>query len=204
MARWAMVIDLQRCTGCQACVIACKFENSQPVGMLWRRVIAFKKGEYPNVKMDIIPRPCMMCENTPCIKVCPVGATHYVGDGTVQIDYDKCIGCKYCMNACPYGARQYNKKEEEQPYSNPDVRKIPHGVVAKCTFCAHRRAKYYDRYKTTDGFMTACAQVCPAGATIFGDADDPESQVSKLINSGRVMRLRADLGTRPRVYYLIS
>lgn len=203
MPKWTMVIDLAKCTGCQACTIACKFENSLPKEMMWRRVISFKKGEYPHVKMDIIPRPCMMCENTPCVKVCPVSASYYAGDGTVQIDYDKCIGCKYCMVACPYGARQFHKKAEEQPYHNPDTSYKPEGVVMKCTFCAHRRKKYVERYKTEDGFMTACAQVCPAGATIFGDADDPDSNVSKLLNTGRAMQLRADLGTRPRVYYLV-
>lgn len=205
MAKWVMVIDLEKCAACQACVIACKMENSTAVGKFWRKVISFNKGEFPNTKTKIVPRPCMMCENAPCEKVCPVSATYHAEDGTVQINYDRCVGCKYCMAACPYGARQFNpEKQEGQQYDNPDVQARPRGVVEKCTFCAHRRAKYYDRYKTTDGFMTACAQICAAGATIFGDADDPESQVARIIKSGKAVQLRAEMGTKPRVYYLIA
>lgn len=201
MAKWAMVIDLERCTGCNSCAIACKYENSVPIGMFWRRLVSFTTGEYPNIRHEVIPRPCMMCENAPCARVCPTGATYYAGDGTVQMNYDKCIGCKYCMIACPYGARQYNfKKQEEKPYHNPDVLGREKGVVEKCTFCYHRIAK--GEYKEKGHRMTACAQICPAGTTVFGDLDDPKSLVSRLIRDRRAVQIRADLGTKPRVYYL--
>jgi len=200
-----MVIDLNRCAGCNACSIACKYENSVPIGMFWRRTITISEGEYPGQRIEIIPRPCMMCENAPCVSVCPTGASYYDEDGLVQIDYKKCIGCKYCIAACPYGARQYNyTKQEEKPFHNPDVPKRPKGVVEKCTFCKHRLKR--GDYKNTEhgrlGRMTACAQICPTGATWFGDLEDPNSQVAKLIKSGRAFQLLSWLGTKPRVYYL--
>lgn len=205
MAKWAMVIDMDRCTGCNACQVACNFENSTHPKMAWREVISFIKKEGQGVKYNVVPRPCMQCEDAPCVKVCPTKASHYDADGLVQINQDKCIGCKYCMNACPYGVRKFNKyTPEAKEFHNPDVKRRTHGVVEKCTYCRHRIAK--GDYKNSDhgklGRMTACSQICAAGANWFGDLDDPNSVVSKLVKSGRAIQLRAELGTRPRTFYL--
>jgi dimethyl sulfoxide reductase iron-sulfur subunit len=200
MPKWGMVIDLDRCAGCNACAVACKFENNVAVGSSWRRTISFTE-EKPPFKTQFVPRPCMMCENAPCVKVCPTKASHYRADGTVQIDYDKCIGCRYCIAACPYGARQYNfKPNKEEAFHNPDVPRRKKGVVEKCTFCSHKIAK--GEYEVKGPGMTACSQICATGATFFGDLDDPQSAVSKAIKSGRAFQLLPQLGTKPRVYYL--
>lgn len=206
MAKWVMVIDLDRCAGCNACSIACKYENSVSLGIRRRKTVSYSSGDWAasSTRSQIIPRNCQMCENAPCEKVCPTKATHYAKDGTVQIDYDKCIGCNYCIAACPYGAREYNSKEEVRPYHNPDVPKRREGVVEKCTFCSHRKAK--GEYTNTEhgklGRMTACSQICAPGATWFGDLDDPNSVVSKLVKSDRAVQLFPEIGTKPRVYYL--
>jgi molybdopterin-containing oxidoreductase family iron-sulfur binding subunit len=173
--------------------------------MAWRKVISFIKTEGSGVKYNVIPRPCMQCEDAPCVKVCPTQASHYDSNGLVQVNYDRCIGCKYCMQACPYGVRRFNKSGPQEKLShNPDVKKRQHGVVEKCTYCRHRLAK--DDYTKSDhgkmGRMTACSQICAAGANWFGDLDDPNSMVSKLVKSGRAIQLRAELHTKPRTFYL--
>lgn len=201
-----MVIDLAKCTACQACTTACRSENNLPEGIFWHHVIPLVNGKYPNIKAELIPRPCMHCENAPCVQVCPVKATYKREDGLVLIDYDKCIGCKYCLIACPYGARYSSDRKpflktssnghyaNKSPYYNPEVRIPPKGVVEKCTFCLHRIGK--------GNFTPACVEACPAVARYFGDLDDPNSQVSKLISTGPSFRLREELGTKPQVYYL--
>lgn len=167
MAKWGMVIDLEKCTGCQACTAACAMENSRLPGENWQDVIFFTEGEYPSVQVKWFPRPCMHCEKPSCMYACPTGATYKTSDGVVLVDWDKCIGCKYCMIACPYGARFYT---DEKPLAAPDMRKVfrskddhswsppwrmpdnredwrrgvgvqPRGVVSKCTFCYHRVSK---------------------------------------------------------------
>lgn len=181
MARWGMVIDLDRCTACQSCTVACKAENNQPVAgpeesrrgrdVFWMQMLVKVEGEYPDVKAQFTPRPCMHCDVPACTQVCPVGATYKRDDGIVAQDYDRCIGCRYCMVACPYGARSFNWKPAAAPGTtrrmfmfasaegprfqsslNPDVvrgtnggREGPSprrvGVVEKCTFCVHRLEK---------------------------------------------------------------
>ncbi|MBI4301413.1 MAG: 4Fe-4S dicluster domain-containing protein [Chloroflexi bacterium] len=210
MPRWGMVIDLDKCTACQACTVACRSENNVtfqgPEGtakgraMFWREVLAEVDGEFPKVTAHFLPRPCMHCDNPPCVQVCPVGATYKREDGVVLQHYEQCIGCRYCMVACPYNARFFNWEKPEFPETmaqyqnpNPKVKPRPVGVVEKCTFCFQRIEK---------GILPACAQTCTGNATFFGDLDDPDSRVSQLAKSPRAFRLLEDLGTNPKVYYL--
>ena len=209
--RWVMVIDLQKCIGCHSCTIACVVENKLPPGVVYRPVIEEEIGTYPNVGRRFLPRPCMQCDEPPCVPVCPVGATWKADDGVVHIDYDKCIGCRYCITACPYGARTFDFGEhytddtpfiaehEQMPsyeYGKNWTReddKSPVGNVRKCHFCLHR---------VREGKLPMCVSSCIGRATYFGDANDPESLVAELISKPNVMRLKEELGTKPRVYYL--
>ncbi|MEE9533143.1 MAG: 4Fe-4S dicluster domain-containing protein [Acidimicrobiia bacterium] len=210
--RWIMVIDLRKCVGCHACTVSCKAENALPPGVVYRPVLEEEIGTYPNVSRRFIPRPCMQCENPPCVPVCPVGATYKRPDGIVEIDYDQCIGCRYCITACPYSARTFDvgvtythDTPEEMAYElrptfeygTPRPReggKSPVGNVRKCHFCLHR---------ISDGMLPACVSTCIGGATFFGDANDVRSLVAELIGSPRVMRLKEEMGTNPKVYYLV-
>jgi molybdopterin-containing oxidoreductase family iron-sulfur binding subunit len=206
--KWVMVIDLQKCIGCSACTIACKAENQLPPGVVYRPVIEEEIGEYPNVGRRWLPRPCMQCEEPPCVPVCPVNATWKREDGIVVIDYDACVGCRYCVVACPYSARYFDYGEhytdgtpERQPYEEMPVQEYGRswsrsgieGVTRKCQFCIHR---------LDAGMLPACVTTCIGGATYFGDKNDPDSMVSELIGSPRVMRLKEEQGTDPKVYYL--
>lgn len=220
--RWVMVIDLRKCIGCHACTIACVAENKLPPGVVYRPVMIEEIGTYPNVTMRFTPRPCMQCDEPPCVPVCPVNATYRDENGVVIVDYDQCIGCRYCVTACPYGARTFdfgNTYTEETPvaagliagresaevyervspfeYGEERPRQghsaSPAGNVRKCHFCLHRLA---------EGMLPACTTTCIGRATYFGDANDPDSLVSDLIASPNVMRLKEELGTEPRVYYL--
>jgi len=223
MARWGMVIDLDRCTGCQACVIACRQENNIPDvgekqasmgrGIYWMHMIEEKEGGHGGGRTRFIPRPCMHCDNPPCVTVCPVGATYKNPEGLIGQIYARCIGCRYCTAACPYTARYFNwyDPEWEPPkdnYINPDVYVRPKGVVEKCSFCvqrvrkARRKAKEENRELADDEVISACAETCPAKAIYFGDLDNPHSIVSKLAQSRRAFRLEEFLGTNPKVIYL--
>ncbi|HLF08704.1 MAG TPA: 4Fe-4S dicluster domain-containing protein [Dehalococcoidia bacterium] len=210
--KWIMVIDLQKCIGCSACTVACKAENHLPPGIVYRPVIEEEIGEYPNVTRRWLPRPCMQCEDPPCTDVCPVNATWKREDGIVVIDYNRCIGCRYCLTACPYGARYFDFGEDysdgtpaRQPYEEEpspeygrewtrDGQGSPVGNARKCQFCIHRLEA---------GMLPACVTTCVGGATYFGDKNDPDSFVSELIGSPRVMRLKEEQGTNPKVYYLV-
>jgi Fe-S-cluster-containing dehydrogenase component len=207
--RWIMVIDLGACTGCNFCTYACKATNDTPTGVTWNAVFQDKTIASQEV---YIPRPCMHCEHAPCVEVCPVGATTHREDGLVVMDYDKCIGCRYCQVACPYGARYFNWGVDDQPnpmvpeWGTPEVERRPRGVVEKCTFCAHRIDAGLERglMPGLDAAATpACVNMCPVEARHFGDADDPESKVSKLLAIRESVRLREELGVKPRVYYLL-
>jgi Fe-S-cluster-containing dehydrogenase component/CheY-like chemotaxis protein len=209
--RWVMVIDLRKCSGCDACTIACKAENQLPPGVVYRPVVQEEVGTYPNVSRRFLPRPCMQCEKPPCTPVCPVGATWRRTDGVIAVDYDKCIGCRYCLTACPYSARTTDKGEfytedtpalqpyEEQvsPEYNAGFRRSdggsPIGNARKCHFCLHRLEA---------GQLPACVTSCIGHATFFGDANDTGSLVAELIGRPEARRLKEELGTQPRVYYL--
>lgn len=212
---WVMVIDTLKCIGCEACTVACKSENNTPPGVSYNVVIKREVGRYPNVGMEFISRPCMQCQNPPCTKVCPVKATWKGKDGVVRIDYKKCIGCRYCLTACPYGARYSDFGEyytEETPqlqdyeirqnyeygYRWKRKRRLffqqsPIGNARKCHFCLHRLEK---------GLLPACITTCLGKARYFGDLNDPRSLVAKLIAQHQAYRLKEELGTRPSVYYL--
>ncbi len=214
--KWIMVIDLRKCIGCSACTIACKAENNLPPGVVYRPVIEEEIGEYPNVTRNFLPRPCMQCDDPPCTPVCPVNATWKRDDGIVVVDYEACIGCRYCIAACPYSARTFDFGEYytddtpgRQPYEDapsPEYGRrwkrggnsSPVGNVRKCQFCIHR---------LDAGMLPACVTTCIGGATYFGDKNDPESLVNELIargtSSGKPIRLKEDLGTDPKVYYLL-
>lgn len=210
--RWGMVIDLRKCVGCSACTIACKAENRLPPGVVYRPVLEEEIGEYPNVTRRFLPRPCMQCEEPPCVPVCPVGATYKRPDGIVEINYEQCIGCRYCMTACPYSARVFDSGDfytKDTPYLEPyetlptyEYGKAyyrakgdsPIGNVRKCHFCIDR---------LNNGMLPECVTSCIGVATYFGDLNDQDSLVSKLAASPNVHRLKEELGTKPRVFYLL-
>ena len=223
MSRWGMAIDLDRCNGCQACELACRAENNIPVGgakaaeenrtISWMRVVAETHGAWPDVRTRFVPQPCMHCERPPCTLVCPVEATSIDVDGIVNQVYQRCIGCRYCANACPYGVKSFNWRRPAYPESvvaglNPDVSTRPVGVVEKCTFCHHRLLKAREqaaaekRPLREEDFVPASAESCPTGAIVFGDLDNPNHRVAQLAHSPRAFRLLEELGVQPKVYYL--
>ncbi|NLP44344.1 MAG: 4Fe-4S dicluster domain-containing protein [Peptococcaceae bacterium] len=204
--RYAMAIDLDRCTGCHACSVACKVENNLPNGIWWNRIMTVggeamdtPEGKFPNLRMEFLPINCQHCENPACVKACPVGATYKrEEDGIVIQDYDKCIGCRYCMVACPYsGVRQFNWKKPEYAIEvdmgDANVEPHQYNVVEKCTFCSHRLAQ---------DLKPACIDTCPNRARIFGDLDDPDSDISKALKGRSYFHLLEEKGTKPAIYYL--
>lgn len=213
--KWGMIIDLRRCVGCKACTIACKAENHTPPGVAYNVVMEEEVGEYPNVTRRFLPRPCMQCANSSCTTVCPTGATYHRPDGIVVVDYDRCIGCRYCIAACPYGARSFDYGHNYAEHLNPHERqpspeygqyrkrekgKSPIGNVRKCTFCLHR---------LVNGLNPACAETCIGHAIHFGDLNDPDGKCTvhgeklrELLATRSHMRLKEELGNDPSVYYL--
>ncbi|MFQ5577983.1 MAG: 4Fe-4S dicluster domain-containing protein [Anaerolineae bacterium] len=222
--RWTMIIDLDRCTGCQACVVACHAENNVPVvgedevrmgrAMRWLRIERYWEGEYPNVRARFMPVMCQQCEKAPCEPVCPVFATYHSQAENVNVQvYNRCIGTRYCANNCPYIARAFNWFDPEIPEPlneqlNPDVTVRRRGIMEKCTFCIQRirrgreNAAAEGRPIRDDDVQPACAQSCPAGAIVFGDLNDPDSRVAQPARSRRRFRLLEELGTEPSVIYL--
>jgi len=231
--KWGMVIDQDICTGCQACVVACAMENNVPfVGeedagygrsMHWIRIERFWEGEYPNIKMTHYqPVMCQQCGHAPCEPVCPAFATVHSQSEQINLQvYNRCVGTRYCANNCPYQVRSFNWRDYTDEridnaiatlknQYNPDVTVRRRGVMEKCTFCIQRIHKAEDKAKSdgrdvADGeFTTACAQACPASAITFGRVDDSESLVSQLAHKGHGVKLLEELGTLPRVTYLVG
>ncbi|MBI3925426.1 MAG: 4Fe-4S dicluster domain-containing protein [Armatimonadetes bacterium] len=225
-SQWGMVIDADRCTGCKACVIACRSENNTAVVgaeqcamgriMDWLRVDRFYHGEYPNLRGEFVPMLCQHCGTAPCESVCPVFASTHTHDGLNAQVYNRCVGTRLCGNNCPYHVRVFNFKQPRWPRPmenllNPDVSVRNEGVMEKCTFCVQRirRTELNARVKGTvveDGeIRPACVQACPTSALVFGDLFDPESAVSRLleVEASRTFRsLDDELDTRPHVIYL--
>ncbi|MBI2848313.1 MAG: 4Fe-4S dicluster domain-containing protein [Chloroflexi bacterium] len=214
--RWGMVIDRKRCIGCYSCQIACKQEHALPPGVFWGRVIIGESGKYPAVTKQILPVLCNHCKEAACVKVCPTQATtRREEDGLVIIDSNKCVGCRYCVIACPYQNRTFyadGKKEywpgqgfTELELMGRQLYPLQPGTVIKCNFCVERidaglkkgLKPGLDREATP-----ACVITCPAKARYFGDLDDPNSEVSRLIIERKGAQLHPEYGTDPSVYYL--
>lgn len=176
--RYGLLIDTRRCIGCHACAVSCKTENDVPPGVFKNHVRFYEYGTYPNVRRRFMPVICNHCENAPCVTVCPTGASHKRGDGIVLVNRNTCIGCKYCMGACPYGARYLDPMEK---------------VADKCTFCVHR---------VDAGITPSCVNTCLGRARIFGDLNDAESEIRQLVDSLPVTVLKPEKGTQPSVFYV--
>jgi molybdopterin-containing oxidoreductase family iron-sulfur binding subunit len=230
--KYGMVIDLDKCTGCGACMVACMAENNVPfrkdetkklLSITWMRVYKLTNGKpFPKIDECYLPRPCMHCEgqhegHSPCVTVCPAIATDYSSEtGIVSQIYTRCFGCRYCMASCPYHARYFNWWDPVWPdgmekYLSPNVSPRMRGVVEKCSFCFHRyqlaKEKAYmegRRELKEDEYQTACTQACPAAAITFGDLNDPKHAVYKMKKNPNAFRLLERLDTNPKVYYLSS
>jgi Fe-S-cluster-containing dehydrogenase component len=206
--RWVMVINLSKCIGCDYCVWACQANNDTRDDGLWNIRITDRTalgGEFH------VTRPCLHCGYAPCVSVCPVGATYHRPDGLVVMDYDKCIGCRYCQTACPYNVRTFNWSDRQDvnvrapEWGQPEVERRARGVVEKCTFCIHRIDAGLAKGLmpgVDEAATPACINVCPVGARHFGNVNDPNSTVAQIINSQPTLRLREDLGTNPNVFYI--
>lgn len=178
MARYGMLINTKKCVGCYACRLACQAKNHLEPGESFIKFHELETGTYPNVYNEIVPTQCQHCEDAPCAAVCPTHATYVTDSGVVLVDPEKCIGCKYCMAACPYQAR----------WVDDDT-----GEVGKCTFCHHR---------TAHGLLPACVSTCVTRARYFGDLDDPSSDIAKKVADVGGEALFADLGLNPSVLYV--
>lgn len=221
--RWGMVVDLDRCTGCEACVVACHAENNirisgeqeaaQGRAINWIRIERYWEGEYPNVTAKFIPVLCQHCGNAPCEPVCPVYAAYHTPDGLNAQVYNRCIGVRYCGNNCPYVVRQFNWFDPHwdaplESQLNPDVTVRQNGIMEKCTFCVQRirkakeQADLEGRHIRDGEVQPACVQTCPTSALVFGNRNDPESRVSVMARNDRGFRLLESLGTDPAVTYL--
>jgi|DewCreStandDraft_2_1066082.scaffolds.fasta_scaffold00006_23 molybdopterin-containing oxidoreductase family iron-sulfur binding subunit len=227
MPKYAMTIDLSRCMGCRACMVACKVENNTPEGQFWMYVFRLEEGEFPETRLTFLPRPCQHCDNAPCVKVCPVGARYKREDGLVLTDFQRCIGCRYCEVACPYGVNyfhwqspkkgQYLKwgddaevreraEREVPPWHNPDHDKR-YGEERRLTAGAVHYKGVMGKctfcvHRVEKGLEPACVANCPVRVFEFGDLEDPNSSVSHKLREATRFRLLEDVGTEPRVYYL--
>jgi Fe-S-cluster-containing dehydrogenase component/DMSO reductase anchor subunit len=210
MTRWTMVADLERCVGCQTCTAACRHVNATSPAVQWRKVLDIEAGTFPNVRRTFVPVGCQHCADPPCMHVCPTTATRQRADGIVTIDYDLCIGCAYCEVACPYQARfliDVPRFAYGAPLQSEVEREDPArlGVAQKCTFCSDRIDFGLTNGLTPgiDPFATpACVNSCIADALHFGDIDDPDSNVSRLLREQKHFRMHLELGTEPSFFYL--
>jgi Fe-S-cluster-containing dehydrogenase component len=221
--KWVMVIDQDRCTGCEACVIACHAENNIATAgpdqaargraTHWIRVERYWEGQFPEARLRFQPVLCQQCDAAPCEPVCPTYASYHTPEGLNAQVYNRCVGTRFCANACPYQVRFFNfyNPQWEKPLHlqlNPDVSVRTVGVMEKCTFCVQRirtaeiEAEAGKRDLKDGEFNPACVQSCPPRAMVFGDLNDPNSEVSRLVKSDRNTKLLAELGTRPNVNYL--
>ncbi len=224
---WIMVIDTRKCVGCDACTVGCVAENKLPPGVVYRPVVKEEIGTFPNVQLRFTPRPCMQCDNPPCTPVCPVKATWKRPDGIVTIDYDKCIGCRYCITACPYHARTSDFGEfygqdaavgapegEQRPLEGgiQPWEDVPNFEYAKNwqrqpgqkkSPRGNARKCHFCLHRLEVGQLPMCVTTCIGRATFFGDAHDPDCLAVELITKNQVQTLLPHLGTKPRVYYVV-
>lgn len=212
--RLGMVIDLRKCIGCHACTVACKSANLLPAGVAWNKVYDYEIGEYPNVVRRFLPMLCMHCKDALCVKVCPAGSTEQRKDGIVWIDEDKCVGCRYCVIACPYQQRTFHWRDKmyfpgraptEFEKSSEQIYSYQKGVVWKCHFCIDRiddgLAKGLKPGVDPEA-TPACVEACMTQARYFGDLDYPDSEVSRMIRENRGTQLHPEYGTDPSIYYV--
>ncbi len=178
MPRYAMAIDTKRCVGCADCVVACQTENNVPLGYCRDWIVQEMTGSFPDLFLEIRSERCNHCEDAPCVRTCPTGASHIAEGGIVLVTHEECIGCKACISSCPYDARYVH----------------PEGYVDKCTFCIHR---------VREGENPACVSVCPTHAMIFGDLEDENSEISIALRTRKHKALIPEAGTKPHVYYLL-
>ena len=213
--RWGMVVDLRKCVRCYACIAACRVEHFLPMGVTWPKLVALETGgEHPMVSTYSVR--CNQCHDAPCVQVCPTGATSMREDGIVQVDQNKCVGCRYCVIACPYQNRTFLSKDKDRGFFpgmiQTDFEKAgkkiyPHqiGTTEKCNFCMER-IDYGLEHGLKPGVdrdaTPACVNTCPARALTFGDLDDPESEVSKLIRENNAFQLPPEYGTDPSIYFI--
>ena len=180
LPKWAMLIDTSKCVGCLACVSACQNQNELPVTEYFNRIEEQEFGRFPNFNRRFVPVQCQHCDNPPCVDVCPTGASYKRADGIVAVDTQRCIGCKYCILSCPYNARIISREN---------------GYVHKCSFCLDLIEKH---------IPPACVATCPTGVRVFGDLNDPGSELSRLITIKKPVRIGKDLNTKPSIYYIIG
>lgn len=228
MTKYAMAVDLNRCQGCRGCMVACKVENNTPEASFWMYVFRFEDGAYPESNISFLPRPCQHCDNAPCVKVCPVGARFKRDDGLVLTDADRCIGCRYCELACPYGVNYFNwtKPEDAQypivdwsdqsiepatggaipPYANPDLDQLWGEEQRRTAGGGHAKGVMekctFCVQRVERGLEPACVDTCPTRALVFGDVDDPGTPISAYLRANESWQLLEEAGTRPSVFYI--
>jgi molybdopterin-containing oxidoreductase family iron-sulfur binding subunit len=223
-----MTVDLEKCVGCRACMVACKVENNTPETSYWMYVFRLEEGVFPETRITFLPRPCQHCDNAPCVKVCPVGARYKRDDGIVATDWERCIGCRYCQVACPYGVNYSNGSDPKEAqyqdwgldgagprtggavpgWANPDLSgefgKEKRRIAGSNHIKGVMEKCTFCVQRVEKGMEPACVQTCPADALNFGDLDDPESPASRELKryTKRSFRLLEEWNTKPRVYYL--